>query len=194
MPASTWPQWYSCVLDTYKALARTHTAISVVGFSTGCQLALHLATQYPVRRLALLSPYVRLRYRWYYGLPPESYILSLGRWIDDVPRLWLPIRDRQMEAAARQVVFFNTFNLAAVRSAMELIESVKPTLSKIATPTSILQADNDSVVDPSGAAELYQCLGSPIKELHWLPQSDHIIPLDLERETVFARVGAFLQK
>lgn len=203
MPRSTWQEWFSHIHSTYKQLAQTHRQISVVGFSTGCPLALHLANIEPdcsnrepsdvIDRLVLLGPYLKLRYRWYFGFPLETYIQTVGQFIEDLPRLSLPIRDRQMESVARQASFFQSFNLQAVRSAMELIETkAKPAIPNIRIPTLIVQATGDRVVDPSGAQYLYDTLPSPNKKLVWLPKSDHIIPLDLERERVFAEVAEFL--
>jgi carboxylesterase len=166
----------------------------VVGFSTGCQLALLLASEQPVERLVLLSPYVRIRHRWFYGARPEAYLRSLGRFVRDVPRRPLSINDARMRAEAEKVVFFRTFSVAAVESAMELIERVRPRLAAIETPALLMQSMEDSVVDPDGAEYLHQHLGSRERELCWLRRSDHAIALDVERETVFQRTLAFLDR
>jgi carboxylesterase len=194
MPTSTWQQWYERVLTTYQELRDRYPSISVVGFSTGCLLALKLALEQSVTELTLLSPYLRVRPRWYYLLPPEAYLFSLGYLIRDVPRLSLPIRDRTMRAAAEAAAYFQTFNLAAVRSAIELIDQLKPQLPNLQTPTLIVQSRQDSVVDPKGAQFLYDQLGSPQKSLVWLETSDHIIPLDEERQQIFDRTLEFLRR
>jgi carboxylesterase len=192
MPSSTWQQWYGHILETYHSLCLNYPQVSVVGFSTGATLALHLASHCPLHRLALLSPFLLIRRQWYYLLPPEAYLFSVGRWIIDVPRWGLPIQDPVMHQLALQACFFRTFNLAAVRSAIELIHLVKPAVPTLTVPTLILQSRRDSVVDPSGADGLYKALGSPRKTLSWLTRSDHTISLDRERERVFAEVGQFL--
>jgi carboxylesterase len=192
MPVSTWQQWYAHIIDTYQRLSQTYAQISVVGFSTGATLALHLAAAHGLHKLVLLSPYLLIRRRWYYLLPPEAYLFSIGRWIDSVPRHRLPIRDPAMQAAAMQASFFQTFNLAAVRSTSELIEQVKLEVPSLQVSTLIVQSLADTVVDPAGATWLYEHLGSSHKQLHWLANSDHVISLDLEREQVFAEVADFL--
>jgi carboxylesterase len=194
MPASSWEEWYARALEGYRALRAGSRSVSVVGFSTGCQLALLLASEEKVERLVLLSPYVRIRHRWFYLARPEAYLRSVGRFVEDVPRRPLSIRDPAMRAEAEKVVFFRTFNLSAVRSAMELIERVRTRLSAIEAPALLMQSVEDSVVDPDGAEYLHQHLGSTERELHWLRRSDHAISLDVERETVFARVSAFLDR
>lgn len=192
MPASTWQQWYGHVLDVYQQLAQKHTSVCVIGFSTGCLLGLHLAASYFVDKLVLLCPFLALKYEWYYLFPLETYLFSIGWLVDEVPRLRLPIQDPIMRQAAKQVEFFQTFNLAAVRSAVELIDQVKTELPQVGVPTLIMQSRKDTIIDPSGAEWIYQHLGSSTKQLYWLEESDHIIPLDLERHVVFTQVGEFL--
>ncbi|WP_315861878.1 alpha/beta fold hydrolase [Candidatus Cyanaurora vandensis] len=193
MPDSTWQAWYGHVQDTFDQLQQCHSTVTVVGFSTGCPLALHLAAQRPVAKLVLLAPYIARLYRpWYVPLPLERLLFSVGWWIQDVPRLRLPIRDEVMRREAEKVAFLPTFNLASVRSAIALLEIVRQELPQIQVPTLIIQSRRDSVVDPAGAQYLYDTLPSPVKILHWLKDSDHIIPLDLERAEVFWVVGSFI--
>jgi carboxylesterase len=194
MPPSRWEDWYARALESYQALRARGLAVSVVGFSTGCQLALLLASEQPVERLVLLSPYLRIRHRWYYGARPEAYLRSLGRFVSDVPRRPLSINDPAMRAEAEKVVFFRTFSVPAVKSAMELIARVRPRLAAIEAPALIIQSMEDSVVDPDGAEELHAALGSRERELCWLRRSDHAVALDVERETVFSRTLAFLDR
>ena len=192
MPASTWEQWYGHVLDTYQNLQQTYSSVSVIGFSTGCLLALHLAASHPVERLVLLSPYLALRRHWYLILPPEAYLYSIGYLIDNLPRLRLPVRDRAMREQAEAIAFFQSFNVSSVRSAGELIALVKAELPTIDIPTLIIQSSQDSAVDPAKAEVIYNTIRSSEKRLHWLTQSDHIISLDVERDSVYQEVRQFL--
>ncbi|MFT0728147.1 alpha/beta hydrolase [Synechococcus sp. F70.1] len=192
MPPSRWTEWYGRALEHYLALQQEYPRVSLVGFSTGCLLALHLAFAHPVHKLVLLAPFFAIRHRWYYLFRLEQYLNSLGWLLDDVPRFRLPIRDGNVRALAEKVAYFRSFNLTAVRSALELIEQVKGEVASIQVPTLILQPRQDTVVDPDQAVWLYRELGSAEKSLQWLERSDHVLTLDCERETVFAQVCAFL--
>lgn len=194
MPPSTWPEWFGHILATYQQLRQQYARITLVGFSTGCPLALELAAQYPVDRLVLMAPYMALRYQWFYVLPLEAYLYSVGYLIPDLPRLGLPICDRTMKAAAQSVKFFHTFNTESVRSAAALITQVKPKVPQIQAPSLVIQSRRDSVVAPEGAQWLYENLGSARKEILWLEHSDHIISLDQERDVVFQRILQFLDQ
>lgn len=192
MPASTWRQWYEAVVTTFKTLRDSYPTVAVVGFSTGGTLALHLARHYPVDALVLLAPFLRIYRPWFSPVAPEFLVQSLGQWIPWLPRRSLPIRDRSLRQAAEAACFFKSFNLQAVRSTLDLIAQVEQELPLITTPTLILQSRADTTVDPQGAQMIYEQLGSPDKELYWLKDSDHLLPLDVEREQVFAKVVAFL--
>lgn len=192
MPASTWPQWYEAVVTAFQALQESYSTVAVVGFSTGGTLALHLAYHYSVDALVLLAPFLRIYRPWFFPVRPETLVQSLGRWIPWVPRRSLPIRDRPLRQAAEEACFFKSFNLQAVGSALDLIAQVEQELPMITTPTLILQSRADTIVDPQGAQRIYENLGSPDKELHWLKDSDHLLPLDVERGQVFTKVVAFL--
>lgn len=193
MPRSQWQDWYAHIVETYLTLSQSYGQVSLVGFSTGCLLGLNLAMQHPAFKLVMMAPYFGLKHEWYYGLPLEVYINTLGYLIPDVPRLRLPIADPMVEKQARKAAFFSTFNLDAVRSAIELMNQVQPRLSSLQNPTLILQSPKDTVVDPASASVLYEQLGSAEKVLIWLKDSDHVITLDRERNEVFRAVGEFLQ-
>jgi len=192
MPDSRWEQWYAQSLKNFQNLKAKYATVTVVGFSTGCPLGLHLARHFSVDRLILLSPYIAVRYEWYYLLPPEWFLFSLGYVISEVPRQGPHISEPSIRRLAYDVSSLRIFNLATARSANALIDLVKVELPQIQTPTLIVQSPRDSVVAPWGAQYLYDHLGSTHKQLYWLQTSDHVITMDIEREEVFQRVGSFL--
>ncbi|HEY9685876.1 MAG TPA: alpha/beta fold hydrolase [Coleofasciculaceae cyanobacterium] len=196
MPDSQWQDWYGSAETAYRELAAQHQHVSIIGFSTGCVLGLRLASEFmrhqPVHRLILLSPFLKVRMQWYYLLTPEFYVRRFGRMLRDVPRSRLPINDPEMERLARRSCYFQTFNLPSVLSALDLIEEVHPELPRIDTPTLIVQSRRDRIVCPSGAETLMQRLGSVHKQVHWLENSDHVLLLDTERETVTRHIRNFI--
>lgn len=193
MPDSSWQEWYAHSVEAYDMLRKSHESVSLIGFSTGCPLALKLASLHPVEKLVLLSPFLRVKQDWFCPLPPERMIPQASRILKDLPRLRkLPIKDRNMAYHANQASYFRTFNLSCVQSALDLIELITPQLPDIHNPTLIIQSTSDSVVDPSGAEQLMQSLGSEQKEILWLSRSNHVITLDVDRQAVFERVESFI--
>lgn len=197
MPASTWQQWYERVEEQYQGLLQSHDRVSLVGFSTGCLLALHLAAQHQhterLHQLILLSPFLKVRMEWYYLLQPERYVRALGGIIRHVPRWRLPIRDPEMQALALKAAYFKTFNIPAVRSALELIQVVDGEIERVDRPTFIVQSTGDRVVCSTGAKILMERLKSARKEVLWLEKSDHILLLDEERDQIVDGIIRFVR-
>jgi carboxylesterase len=185
MPPSNWQQWYAAVEENYQKLTQRYQSVSLVGFSTGCPLALELASNYAVKNLVMLSPFLALKKPWYLPFKPELFLPMVKNVIKEVPRI-------PPSARIEQPLGLATFNLESVMSALDLIEIVKGKLDKITVPTLIIQSPLDRVVDPSGANLLYENLGSRDRRLIWLENSDHTITLDVEREKVFQEVKDFL--
>ncbi|MFO0890169.1 MAG: alpha/beta fold hydrolase [Isosphaeraceae bacterium] len=194
MPASSWRDWYDCARQTFDSLAADGRAVAVLGFSTGGTLGLHLATERPVHRLVLLAPFLAIRYAGLIPLRPASYLRHLAGLLPDLPRRPPAVRDPLMRRWAAQTDRFRTFNLHAAVSALELIDRVKPLVPLIMTPTMIHQGRLDTVVEPANATWLYQNLGSANKEVVYLPRSDHLIAVDVERDQAIAAILNFLDE
>src|SRR5580658_4416495 len=62
MPESCWRDWAAFAERGFDHLADGGGPVAVVGFSTGAMLALYLATRRPVARLALLAPFLAIRF------------------------------------------------------------------------------------------------------------------------------------
>jgi len=200
MPASAWEDWYQHITETYESMAEQYERVSIIGFSTGCPLALKLAYEHPARhqvdKLVLLSPFLNIRKGWYTRLvDPEKIIPHLSRFWPHLPRVGgLPIVDKTLVPQARKAVYYRTFNLTAVSSALELIRDIKPNLSAIENPALVVMSSQDRVVDPAGADYLMEHLGSHQKKMVWLHRSNHVIMLDADRELVLDQVTGFLQQ
>ncbi len=193
MPISNWRQWVDHSVNVLRSLQQNYRHITLIGFSTGAPVALHLALSQSIDALILVSPFLRLYRVPSLVLPTEFYLNTIGRLIPHLPRHRLAIRDPEMQSLSRSAPFSQTFRLQVVRSVLELIAQVKPQLAQIQVPTLILQSRRDTVVDPRGAEFIHQQLGSDHKQLIDFNHSEHNLLLDLERETCFARIWEFLQ-
>lgn len=194
MPECTWQQWYAHIAESFKALKSTHNQVSVIGLSTGCPLALWLAHEEPVHRLVLLSPFLKLKYRWFYVFPTEVYAPIVVRLRRIIQRKGPDIRDPEMARFVWEHAWLKSFNVLSLRSALQLIQQVKKELPAIKNPTLVIQSRTDEVVDPSGAELLMKRLGSAEKEVHWLTRPNHVITLDYDWETVFDKTREFLSR
>lgn len=192
MPSSRWEDWSATAEQAFDDLNAHGDPVAVLGFSTGGTLALRLAASRPVARLALLAPFLAIRFSGLVPLRPVSYLQQLARVVPDLPRRPPPIRDPVMRRWAGEQDRFSTFSLPATVSALKLIELVKPLVPSITTPGLILQGRLDTVVEPANASWLHRHLGSAEKGLEWFDRSDHLLALDRERDRVIDVATAFI--
>ena len=192
MPSSSWRDWLATAESAFDLLAAGGRDVAVVGFSTGGTLALHLASDRPVARQVLLSPFLAIRYSGLIPVSPASFLRRLAQLIPNLPRRAPAVSDPEMRRWASSADRYRTFNLNAAVSALELIDVVKPLVPGITTPTLIIQGKLDTVVEPGNASWLHDRLGSTQKELVILPRSDHLVALDREREQVVALTRDFV--
>ncbi|HEY9685904.1 MAG TPA: alpha/beta fold hydrolase [Coleofasciculaceae cyanobacterium] len=197
MPLCTWEQWYGHIAEAFRALKSRHDKVSVIGLSTGCPLALWLAHNEPVGKLILLSPFLKLKDHWILRtlrVPTEIFGPLMEKLRPVIQRKGPDIRDPEMARYVWQYAWLKSFNVSALRSALDLIRQVKAVAPTIQNPTLIIQSETDEVVDPSGARFLINHLGSADKEIHWLNRSNHVITMDYDRDDVFEKVLAFLSR
>lgn len=194
MPASSWPEWVEAAEGWFDALNATagDGPPTVLGFSTGALLALHLATRREVGRLVLLAPFFAIRHTGWLPIRPAPLLRAAARLAPNIPRRAPAVRDPSTKAEAAKLDRFRTFNLLAAASALDLIEEVKPRVGSIRVPALILQGRLDTVVEPSGAAWLHRHIGSTAKRLIELPSSDHLLAFDHDRARVVEAVDSFL--
>jgi carboxylesterase len=194
MPASCWSDWIRVAVETLQSMAARHRRVAVVGFSTGGTMALYLCASQAVDRQVLIAPFLAIRHTPRIPLPTGPTLALIAKVIPNVPRRAAAVRDRAMREWADSTDRYRTFSLEAARSALELIDLVKPLVPDIKAPTLILQGKRDSVVEPASAAWLHDRLGSTRKSIIWLDHSDHLLALDQEREFAIDAIVAFLRE
>ncbi|MEM6501938.1 MAG: alpha/beta fold hydrolase [Cyanobacteria bacterium P01_C01_bin.89] len=200
MPDSYWEDWLARASQTYDQLLESHGEVVVIGFSTGCPVALKLALDkkatHPPKALILMAPFMAIAPSPWVPVMGAAEFANrlLGNLVGKVPRKGLAISDPRIRAAAMQACPFKTFNLRAVNSALELIKIVRSQLGSVEQPTLIFQGKNDSVVAPQGAQWIFDGLASEDKTLHWLDNSNHFVPLNGDRDFVFKKIKAFLER
>ena len=84
--------------------------------------------------------------------------------------------------------------LVSVHELFDVIARMKEHLGEVAQPTLIMHSRCDHTAAPESARYLYDHIASREKELVWLERSGHLLPLDVERQTVFEKTADFLAR
>lgn len=185
MAATNWINWYHSVCDAYHLLKGTCTEISVVGLSMGALLAMQLGIGYKdIKNVVAVSAPIEILDRKLLLLPPAER--SVGRYV-------LLKRRKFSDCAEAYSVSYKKTPLMGIHNLLGLIQSIKKSLPELDRPLLVIHSRNDHTAAPSSAEYIYETSGSVRKELFWLQESGHIITLDLERETAFAKILSFIQ-
>ena len=199
----SWRDWLASAEAGLAQLREHCQAIAVCGFSAGALLALHLAARESPDGLILLAPALRLRgggllrltgllqhvMPWYYPLARADFSNPGVRAavLERAPEANLD--DPEVVAEIRRsakVPVGSLFQLA------ELQRVAKRDLAQITSPTLIMQGRNDQTVDPRSAEVVAGSIRSAERRLVWIERSGHQLPVEAEREAVWAAVRAWL--
>jgi len=183
-------EWCDFVEAESEALAAKNGPIVAMGLSLGALLALRLAATRPelVRGIVCLAPALRLR-AW-----SEWPLAAMSRW-NAAPRFGIPklggsdIRDPQMR---RRNPGYRTQPLRAAVQLYRLARDVEKVLGRISTPILCIHGARDHVVPPFATDEVLRGVASKDRTRVILPESAHVLPLDVEKDEVCRVILSFV--
>jgi carboxylesterase len=181
-----WQDWMAAVEEAYALLKSRCRRVAVGGESTGAVLTLYLAARRP-EVAAVLSYAPALKLALSRQMVAAGYALSVVGY-EMKPKPGPP---------AESDALWQGYDTRPTRGARELLRlqrATRPLLPKIKQPILIFQGKLDRTVDPSAPHEIFDKVGSQVKELHWLEQSTHCVALDCERHQLFEVTRQFLER
>jgi carboxylesterase len=157
----------------------------VLGLSMGGLFTLDLAERFSVEKIVLYAPAL-------------IYKKKSSGW----GCLILPFKKRLPWQGAchfeggteKYIVGYPSISVKASVEMIKLQRRVKKNLQKITSPLLVVQGKKDQQVNPKVPYYLTKKISSAVKEIVFLPKSDHIIPLDCQKDEAFAATVAFLKE
>ncbi|MFC0559382.1 alpha/beta hydrolase [Halalkalibacter alkalisediminis] len=177
----TYQEWILTAEVAIRELLSRCDQVFVIGFSMGGMLASYLAAKYPVGKVVLLSAAA------YYVNP-----FQLLQELKDVVRMRLRGEldlDEHYHHYRKKII---ETPMSAVFQFMQVVKKIKPYVRKVHVPALILQGELDGIVPRKSALFLYENIGSKIKEIHFLPESKHLICHGFEKDLLIDKIEAFL--
>ena len=185
--------WITALLDAYSVLRAQCEQVVLVGHSMGGLLSLRLSLETDVAGVAVLASPVRF----------ESRLIHYARWLKYV----LPYTDQtdrgplgdivRAEQARRGEpalgrIRYDRWATAAVAQVYALSQEVDALLPQIRAPLMLVYSEGDETAPPTNGEHIYSRVGSTDKTLITLKSSGHNLPVDIERDTTFARTLEFV--
>ncbi len=166
-----WRDWLDSLRRGYDILSGYCDEICLVGFSTGAALSLVFAAERPpgLGGLVACSTPLRFRNRNMRFVPFVHGANQLIEWVSSHEGV-MPFRANDPE---HPHINYRHMPVRGLWELTRMVSHVKTRLSAVHCPTLILQGDDDHVVDPESARQVYARIGSVEKTLHFIPTRRH---------------------
>ncbi len=195
MARQHWQDWYTAAVDALGILRSQCEQVFVVGHSMGGMLGLLLAANARVDGIAALATPVQFNNR---SMAAAYWAKWLRPYTDQTDRsaLLQTIHDEQTRRGEVVIgrVRHNLWSTAAVAELFALAGIVRGCLSSVEVPLLLVYSKADVTVSLDSRDTILANVKTQVVEQHTLEHSDHILPQDSERETVFALVADFIHR
>ncbi len=154
-------EWLESVAAGYDLLAKRGLPVYGIGVSTGGLLLLSLAESRSFQRMALLSPFLKMRH----PLASSVGALKLFRSMYNSP---LP---KELTS-----YYYRRRALNGIFQIQRLVKKVKKSLGGVEASCLVIGAEGDRTVKANSALEIFRLLGSRRKEFHlYGPEVPHVL-------------------
>jgi len=177
-----WTDWARASEDAFDLLARKCRHVAAAGLSMGALLAVRLGLEKKCAAVVSMAAPIHVMDLRYRGL---AFFRFFQR------------RTGELTGGIRnpQAPVHETYPVCPTDSLYEmkkLADGLIPRLPRLVPPLLVLQGRLDTKVKPANAAFLHDRAGSVLKHLVYLENSDHVLPMDNDRQQVFRCVARFL--
>ncbi len=181
-----WSDWWKSVRKMFQ---KTADFDYVIGFSMGALLAARAAVVYKnqLKGLVLISTFLKIK-------PP---IISKLAFTFPIVKYFKPFISKSPETEQffkdNNLISYMKYPVSAVHESIKLIRFTKrKVLPKITIPTLIIQGEKDDRVDPENYKTILDLIPAERTELQLLPNSKHIVTVDVDIEILFESLSNFL--
>ncbi|MGE6754413.1 alpha/beta hydrolase [Rossellomorea sp. NPDC071047] len=176
--------WWQDVMDGYELLkSKGYEEIAVAGLSLGGVFSLKLGYTVPVKGIVpMCAPmYIKSEEVMYKG-------------VVDYAREFKKFEGKQEEQIEKEIEEFKKTPMNTLKALQELIADVRGNVDMIYSPTFVVQARHDHMINTDSANIIYDNVESDDKKIKWYEESGHVITLDKEKEQLHEDVYGFLEK
>jgi carboxylesterase len=176
--------WWKDVMEGYEFLKnKGHKEIAVAGLSLGGVFSLKLGYTVPIKGIIpMCAPmYIKSEEVMYEG------ILSYAR---EYKRM----EGKSEDQIEQEMAEFQKTPMKTLKALQELIADVRNHVDMIYSPTFVVQARHDHMINTDSANIIFNEVENNLKQLKWYEESGHVITLDKERNQLEEDVYQFLEK
>lgn len=175
--------WWEDVLDAYEHLKRLgYEEIAVVGLSLGGVFSLKLGYTLPIKGIIPMCAPMHIK-------SEETMYQGVLAYAEEYKR-----RERKSdEQIAREMERFKQTPMTTLKALQQLLQDVRNNIDMIYTPTFVVQARHDEMINTESATIIYHEVEADNKKLKWYENSTHVITLGKEKDQLHEDVYQFLE-
>ena len=168
---SSWEDWLASVYRGVEILSNLTTQVTIVGFSTGGSLSLIVASklQKKIAGVAAICTPLKFRNKNLRFVPFMHGVNRITSWLPDYEGL-MPFWLNESE---HPLINYRNIPVRGLYELKCVVNHLEEVLPLIRCPITLIQADEDQVVDPESLLILDEKLGSAHKKVHWIPSKRH---------------------
>jgi carboxylesterase len=174
--------WWQDVMNAYQFLKdRGHQKIAAVGLSLGGVFSLKLGYTAPLTGIVTMcSPmYIKSEEIMYQG------VLAYAR-------EFKKREGKSQEQIEIEMEAYSKAPMQTLKALQELIQEVRNDVDTVYTPTFVVQARHDEMINTDSANIIFNNVQSEHKKLKWYENSTHVITLGKERDELHDDILEFL--
>jgi carboxylesterase len=176
--------WWKDVMMAYDFLKRKgHEEIAAIGLSLGGVFSLKLGYTVPIKGIVpMCAPmYIKSEEVMYKG-------------VLEYAREYKKREGKSEEQIEQEMEQFAKTPMNTLKALQDLISDVRNNVKRITSPTFVVQARHDNMINTDSANIIYNEVNADLKEIKWYEESGHVITLDKERDQLHEDVYQFLEK
>jgi carboxylesterase len=185
-----WKTWIDDVKKGYAKLKESCGQVYVAGTSIGGSLALEFAKETPeISGLVLMATPFHMKYEKV-GLFLAKVAVSLGKKYN---RKFYP-PTFGLSTTITRIISYQEYSIKSALETFSLIKESGKNLEKISQPCLIMQSTHDHIIKKNSAQDLYDRIGSKIKNKKYIEKAYHTFISDIKNEHVFSDILDFLDE
>lgn len=176
--------WWQDVMNGYQFLKdRGHNSIAVAGLSLGGVFSLKLGYTVPIKGIVPMCAPMHIK---------SEEVMYQG--ILDYAKEYKRFEGKSAEQIDQEMEEFQKTPMKTLKALQNLIAEVRDNVDMIYSPTFVVQARHDHMINTESANIIYGAVESDLKRIKWYEESGHVITLDKEKEQLHEDVYEFLEQ
>ncbi|MFC0559383.1 alpha/beta hydrolase [Halalkalibacter alkalisediminis] len=176
--------WWQNVKEGYEFLkSQGYEEIAVAGLSLGGVFSLKIGYTLPIKGIVPMCAPMKPK-------TEDAMYEGVLAYAEGYKKL----EQKSKEQIAEEMAAFKETPMGTLRALQELIEDVREQLDYIYSPTFVVQARHDEMIDTNSANIIHDHVEADEKSIKWYENSTHVITLDKEKEQLHEDIYHFLEQ